>query len=88
MAVVLLRASLTNLFPGRLERRVEVPASTVLGAINAIESQCPGFRARVCDSTPAIRRHIRIFVDAELASLGTELGDRSQVEIIPAISGG
>lgn len=87
MAVVLLRSSLTNLFPG-LERRIEVPATTVLGAINAIESQCPGFRARVCDSTPAIRRHIRVFVDAELATLGTELGERSQVEIIPAISGG
>lgn len=87
MAVVMLRSSLMNLFPG-LERRIEVPAATVLGAINEIESQFPGFRARVCDSTPAIRRHIRIFVDAELATLETELGAGSQVEIIPAISGG
>ncbi len=87
MAVVLLRSSLTNLFPG-LERRIEVSAATVTAAINEIESQCPGFRARVCDSTPAIRRHILIFVDAERATLGTELGADSQVEIIPAISGG
>ena len=87
MAVVLLRSSLTNLFPG-LERRIEVNAATVLAAINEIESQRPGFRARVCDSTPAIRRHIRVFVDAELATLSTELGANSQLEIIPAISGG
>lgn len=87
MAVVLLRSSLTSLFPG-LERRQEVSAATVLGAINEIESRCPGFRARVCDSTPEIRRHIKIFVDAELAGLRTELGETSQVEIIPAISGG
>lgn len=87
MATVLLPGALARLFPG-LERKVTLRAATVREAIDLLEAATPGVRARLCDSTPKIRQHIRIFVDGERADLGTELGEGSMVEVIPAISGG
>jgi molybdopterin converting factor small subunit len=45
-------------------------------------------RDRLCDGRPALRRHITIFVDGERAALDTEVGPQSEVDVIPAISGG
>ena len=87
MATVLLPGALARLFPG-MERRVTLPAATVREAIDMLDAATPGVRARLCDSSPAIRQHIRIFVDGERADLGTELGEGSMVEVSPAISGG
>lgn len=85
--VVLLPAALMNLFPGS-ERRVELPASRVGEVIDALNERWPGMRDRLCDSRPAIRRHINVFVDGEKAGLGTEVPPGSEVFIITAISGG
>jgi hypothetical protein len=45
-------------------------------------------RDRLCDSRPAIRRHISIFVGGRRASLDTRLAPGSEVAIMTAISGG
>ena len=37
-------------------------------AIDALDARWPGMRDRLCDSTPAIRRHINVFVDGERAT--------------------
>lgn len=78
---------LVDLFPGS-PRRLTVEASTVSEAINALNARWPGMRDRLCDSTPAIRRHINIFIDGERARLDTPLVPGSEVFILTAISGG
>ena len=70
--VVELPAALVALFPGSV-RRVEVAAGTVAEAIDAIDARWPGMRDRICDSRPDIRRHMRVFVDGERATLATDL---------------
>jgi sulfur-carrier protein len=86
VAVTLPRA-LLNLFPGAA-RRVELPASTVGEMIDGLDARWPGMRDRLCDSRPAIRRHINVFVDGERATLKTRLAPGAEVFIITAITGG
>ena len=85
--VVRLPAVLVNLFPGAL-RQVEMSASSVREAIDILNARWPGMRDRVCDSRPAIRRHINVFVDGEKATLDTRLAPGTEVIIMTAISGG
>jgi sulfur-carrier protein len=85
--LVVLPRLLVNLFPGSV-REVAVSASTVRDAIDALDARWPGMRDRLCDSRPAIRRHINVFVDGERAALDTPLALGSEVIIMTAISGG
>ncbi|HTZ78915.1 MAG TPA: MoaD/ThiS family protein [Stellaceae bacterium] len=85
--IVTLPNVLTRLFPG-CARRMELPAATVGEAIDALEARWPGMRDRLCDSSPAIRRHINIFVDGERATLKTRLAAGAEILVMTAISGG
>ena len=78
---------LVSLFPGA-ERNVELSAATVAEMIDALEARWPGMRDRICDSTPAVRRHINIVVAGRRATLTTELAPGADVFILTAISGG
>jgi len=78
---------LVNLFPGAA-REVAVSAASVREAIDALEARWPGMRDRLCDSRPAIRHHINVFVDGEKAALDTSLTPGTEVIIMTAISGG
>ena len=84
---VTLPAALVALFPGSA-RRVTVSAETVTEAFAALDRNWPGMRDRLCDSTPAIRRHINIFVDGERATLQTRLAPGAEMFVVTAISGG
>ena len=85
--LVVLPRLLVNLFPGSV-REVAVSASTVRHAIDALDARWPGMRDRLCDSRPAIRRHINVFVDGEKAALDTPLAPGTEVIVMTAISGG
>ncbi|MBN9509566.1 MAG: MoaD/ThiS family protein [Alphaproteobacteria bacterium] len=85
--VVELPAALVALFPGSV-RRVEVAAGTGAEAIDAIGARWPGMRDRICDSRLDIRRHMRVFVDGERATLATPLRPGAEVFVMTAISGG
>ena len=87
MAEVYLPTPLLPLFP-ELTKRVEVNAPTVGEAITQLNERWPGFRDRLVQAGPALRPHINIYVDKERAGLDTELGERSRVDVIAAISGG
>ena len=78
---------LVDLFPGSL-RRVEMQAATVDAMIDALDARWPGMRDRLCDSTPAVRRHINIFIDGERARLDTPIEPGTEVFVLTAISGG
>jgi sulfur-carrier protein len=85
--LVVLPGILVNLFPGSV-REVALSASTVREAIDALDARWPGMRDRLCDSRPAIRRHINVFVDGDKATLDTPLTPGTEVIIMTAISGG
>jgi molybdopterin synthase sulfur carrier subunit len=85
--VVTLPAALVRLFPGAV-RQVELPASSVREMIDALDARWPGMRDRLCDSRPAIRRHINVFVDGRRVSLETPLAPGAEVTVLTAISGG
>jgi molybdopterin converting factor small subunit len=84
---VLLPASLTRLFPGS-PAELELEAATVAELIAGLDTRWPGMRDRLCDATPALRRHINIFVEGRRARLDTGLPPGEEVVILTAISGG
>ena len=84
---VVLPAALVRLFPGSLPE-VEVTAATVDDLLDALDARWPGMRDRLCDSTPAIRRHIRVFVDGKRATLASRLPHGAEVFVLTAMSGG
>jgi molybdopterin synthase sulfur carrier subunit len=85
--LVRLPALLVSLFPDA-QRRVEIRADTVDELIDALDARWPGMRGCLCDSTPAIRRHINIFVEGKRATLATRLAAGGDVFILTAVSGG
>ena len=56
--------------------------------VDALNASWPGMRDRICDTTPAIRKHINIFIDGERARLDTPLTPGTEVFVLTAISGG
>jgi molybdopterin converting factor small subunit len=84
---VLLPAPLCLLFPGA-PRVVAVEAATVAEAMAALEARWPGMRDRLCDTRPAIRRHINVFVHGERAGLETRLAPGDEMLVMTAMSGG
>ena len=84
---VTLPGALVALFPGS-PRRTEVSADTVADALGVLDARWPGMRQRLCDTTPGIRRHIRVFVNGERAALDTPLPPGAELFIVTAISGG
>jgi hypothetical protein len=85
--VVFLPSALAGLFPDS-DRRVELHVSTIDDMMDALDRRWPGMRDRLCDSRPAIRRHINIFVEGERATLATVLEPGTEVYVLTAISGG
>ena len=87
MATIILPRSLIALFPAA-PRRCDVEAATVAQAIDRLDELAPGMRNRILDAGPAIREHIKVFVDGVPATLDTPLGPDSTLHVIPAVSGG
>jgi sulfur-carrier protein len=85
--IVRLPALLAALFP-TAERVVELNVGTVDELMEALEARYPGMRDRLCDTSPAIRRHINVFVDGKRATLATRLRPGDHVFVLTAISGG
>lgn len=84
---VTLAAPLADLFPGA-PRRLQVVAGDVGTMVDALDARWPGMRDRICDSTPAIRRHMNVFVEGRRAKLATPLRPGAEVYVLTAISGG
>ena len=87
MADVRLPRSLTALFPDA-PRRESVEGSSVREVIDRLDERWPGMRDRLCQPGPVLREHINVFVDGDRATLSTEVTPRSEVWILPAVSGG
>jgi hypothetical protein len=69
---------------------VEVPQPAALAdALAALDTRFPGLRFRIVDEQGAIRPHIKLFVDGELArDLAAATGSSRELMIVGALSGG
>ena len=86
MATVRLRAPLSELAGGKGE--LELEGATVAEALRALERDHPDVRGWILDEHGAIREHINVFVNKEYGQEATAVGERDQLHVIPAISGG
>ena len=71
---------------------VNADAANVRELIDALESQFPGMRERLCDEDGSLRRFVNVFVGDEdirfLEGLETALDEGAEVSIVPAVAGG
>lgn len=71
---------------------LECSANSVAELIEAMEQNCPGIKARLCDEEGKPRRFLNLYVNDEdirfLEGTETPLKDGDQVSIVPAVAGG
>ncbi len=74
------------------EASVECDAGNIDSLIEALESNFPGIKARLCDEAGKLRRFLNFYVNEEdirfLENQATELSDGDEVSIVPAVAGG
>jgi sulfur-carrier protein len=71
---------------------IECDANNVQELIDALEVNCPGIKARLCDEQGIPRRFLNFYVNSEdirfLDNVATSLTDGDEVSIVPAVAGG
>lgn len=74
------------------EASIEVSGGTIAELIDALESNFPGIKARLCDEDGQVRRFLNLYVNEEdirfLDGANTALKDGDEVSIVPAVAGG
>jgi sulfur-carrier protein len=86
MAVVRLRAPLSELAGGR--RELELEGATVREVLRALEQQHPAIAGWILDERTTIRQHINVFVNGERGREETALAAGDRIHVLPSISGG
>jgi sulfur-carrier protein len=86
MAVVRLRAPLSELAGGRRELRLE--GATVRDVLCALETEHPAIAGWILDERTTIREHVNVFVNGEKGREETALAADDRIHVIPSISGG
>jgi molybdopterin converting factor small subunit len=86
MAVVRLRAPLTELAGGRRELQFE--GATVGEVLRRLELENPPIAGWILDERGSIRRHINVFVNGERGREETAVAAADRIHVLPAISGG
>ena len=86
MAVVRLRAPLSELAGGRRELRLE--GATVSEIVRALEREHPEITGWILDERGKIRDHINVFVNRDYGREDTAVGPDDRLHVLPAISGG
>jgi len=86
MAVVRLRAPLTELTGGK--RELQLDGETVRDVLCALEEEHPPIAGWVLDERTTIREHINVFVNGERVREDTILAPDDRIHILPSISGG
>jgi len=86
MAVVRLRAPLSELAGGKRELRLD--GATVADVLRALEREHPDIQGWILDEHGRIREHINVFVNREHGREETGVGAEDRLHVLPAISGG
>ena len=84
--------------PGPLRRlsdgqtTVEVEASDLSAAIDALDARFPGFKDRLLDESGELRQFVNVHLNDEDVRLGAGLGskvhEKDEISIVPAVAGG
>ena len=71
---------------------IECSATSIKELIDALENDCPGIKARLCDEQGVPRRFLNFYVNSEdirfLDNVDTALAHGDEVSIVPAVAGG
>jgi sulfur-carrier protein len=71
---------------------LEVTAATVREVLAELDRRFPGFEGKLLDTSGAVKPFIRIYVGPDdisaLSGLDTDVRERDEIAIIPAIAGG
>lgn len=71
---------------------IECDGANIQDLIEALETNCPGIKTRLCDESGKPRRFLNIYVNEEdirfLENTETALKDGDEVSIVPAVAGG
>ncbi|MBA3376928.1 MAG: MoaD/ThiS family protein [Actinobacteria bacterium] len=86
MAVVRLRAPLTELTEGK--RELKLDGATVRDVLRALENEHPAISGWILDERTTIRQHINVFVNGERGREDTALAPDDRIHVLPSISGG
>ena len=86
MAVVRLRAPLTELTGGK--RELQLDGATVRDVLRALEDEHPAISGWILDERITIREHINVFVNGERGREDTALAPDDRIHVLPSISGG
>ncbi|CAN5200209.1 N/A [soil metagenome] len=86
MAVVRLRAPLTELTGG--QRELQLDGATVREVLRALETEHPAISGWILDERTTIRQHINVFVNGERGREDTALAPDDRIHVLPSISGG
>jgi molybdopterin synthase sulfur carrier subunit len=84
--------------PGPLRRlsegqtTVDVEATDLGTAIEALDSRYPGFKDRLLDESGELRQFVNVYLNDEDVRLGSGLnakvGAKDEISIVPAVAGG
>jgi len=84
--------------PGPLRRlsdgqiTVEVAATDLGSAIEALDARYPGFRDRLLDEKGELRQFVNVYLNDEDVRLGpglkAKVSDKDEISIVPAVAGG
>lgn len=84
---VVLPTPLAEYTAGR--REVEAAGTTLAELLADLDRQFPGIRFRIIDEQDAVRPHIKVFVNREMArSLSASLLAGDEILVVAALSGG
>ena len=74
------------------QEKASVEGNNLIEIIDALESQHPGIKERMCDDDGSLRHFVNIYVNGEdvrfLNGLETEINTGDEVNIVPAVAGG
>ena len=74
------------------QESVTASAGTIGTVLDDLESQFPGFAARLTDESGSLRKFVNVYLNEEdirfLQGKDTEVKDGDAVSIVPAIAGG
>jgi sulfur-carrier protein len=90
MPLIRIPAPLRKLTDGKDE--VRVTGATVRAALDDIERQHAGLKARIFDDGGQVKKFIKVYANDEdiagLSGLDTPIKDTDEISIVPAIAGG
>jgi molybdopterin synthase sulfur carrier subunit len=71
---------------------LECDGGNIIELMDALDSNFPGIKARLCDESGELRRFVNFYVNSEdirfLEGKDTALKDGDEVSIVPAVAGG